>query len=443
MPRPKMTFNSEFDFTTGEFFAWSRRHLCIVKTRPFDVRTYGEAAGRSAPQISVVRGGFGQLLRFAEDVSRYRKSRDPFGHDGVVFHWTPETTEDRQLWCTAASIEAFLDAIGRDRVRNVAQFAAASHLHLFMLWLIDRVPEVERMLRENPALFFGLSVRANTLDTCEAVELARWAVGQRHATICQRLGLCSHRILSRIFSPHLRPRNLFSFCKQVIQHKEIRRVASHLKLIPRQTMTIMAAGLPAFRAVRNRVFAELAESPNFDDYPRAGDDLLALRRITKAIGPPPVKLPIVQSLKHLQELRRRLSLASYPRGRRRIAEFLAAEFPETPFESRWLRRIRTIRELRRVGLLLGNCLAEGVLDSECLAGESAFFWCEPTLFDHYPVIVQVARNPATPDEWRFVTAEGPRHQPVSEEHMDFLKCEVERMMDSQPLSASVQHADWV
>jgi len=59
MLRPKMTFNAEFDFATGEFFAWSRRRLCVVRTRPFDVRVYGEADGHSVPWASFVKGGSG------------------------------------------------------------------------------------------------------------------------------------------------------------------------------------------------------------------------------------------------------------------------------------------------------------------------------------------------------------------------------------------------
>lgn len=424
MRRPRPPF--EADFQDGKLFAWSSRELCIAAAHPLDVRVYGAAADHSSPWDVLAEGGLGRLHRFLGEAAEYKRSRDPFGHDGLVCYWTPETTEDRRLWRIADSIAAFFEAIGSDRVRNVAQFADAPHLHLFMLWIIDRVPEIERVLRQNPALFFGLTVRAKALDSRNAVKLARWAAGMRHSTICQRLGLCSHRILARIYPPHLETSRFLRFVRHIARHKEMRRVAEHLKLIPRQTIAIMAAGLPAFRACRNRVFAQLSEAPNFDDYPAAADDILAMRLIARELGVA-IRLPVIQTLKHLEEIAERLRLDTYPRGLRRIMEFLAAELPKAPFESRWLRPIRTIRELRLVGISLGNCLAEGAYDSECLAGESVFYWVEPTLFEPYPVVVQVAPNPSVPEMWHLVTVEGPRHKAPSAPHIEFLRSEVERL----------------
>lgn len=282
----------------------------------------------------------------------------------------------------------------------------------------------------------ALTVRVKKLGNSDDTgKLLRWAAGARHSIICQRLGLPSDRILARIWPPHLQRSRFHRFCRQVGRHKEMRRCAEHLKLIPRQTIAIMAAGLPAFRAIRNRVFAELSEAPNFDDHPHAGDDILALRCITKELGAP-IRLPTVQSLKHLEEIGDRLRVDTYPRGRRRILEFLAVELPKAPFESRWLRSIRTRRQLRRVGRSFGNCLAEGAYDSECLAGDTVFYWCEPTLFEPYPVVVQVARDPAAPDEWHFVTAEGPRHQRVTEDRIEFVKAEIARLQECSPPSSS-------
>lgn len=70
----------------------------------------------------------------------------------------------------------------------------------------------------------------------------------------------------------------------------------------------------------------------------------------------------MQSLEHLGEICDGFAIDTYLWGRERIVGLLAAELPKKPFESRWLRPVRTIRELHRVGLLLGNCLAEGAYD---------------------------------------------------------------------------------
>ncbi|MFW6114641.1 MAG: hypothetical protein ACOC7K_02785 [bacterium] len=433
MDLPRASFHADFDFATGRFFCWSRRGLCVASTSPFDVRTYGVAGGESAPSDAIIKGGLSRLWLFSQDFAKYKTFPRRYSQGIRSFRRISETKEERRVWKTAASVEAFLEAVGVDLIQRLAVFEAAPQLHFYMLSLVHQAPRIHRLLEQCCQLFFALAVYTRHLDADDAIRLVQWAAVTRHSTICERLGICSHRILARMYPRHMTPSSLHRFCVQVNQHREIRRVVSHLKVIPRQAIVITSAGLSAFQQVHNRVFEELSSDPN--EYLHAGNDVLALRCVSKELGSA-ITLPVVQSLKHLAKLRIRFGINTYPRGCRRIKRFLRTEFPDPPFTSQWLRPITTMRDLRRVGLLLGNCLAQGTFDAECLCGESMFYWRHPTLFEPYPIVIQIARERAVMGGWRFVRAEGPRNKSLSSEQIELLKAEVARLKaDGAPISS--------
>ena len=151
-------------------------------------------------------------------------------------------------------------------------------------------------------------------------------------------------------------------------------------------------------------------------------------RLARELGPP-FRLPRVQSLQHLDRLKDRFKLRTYPRRGRDLKEFLDARFPATagvfPFDCQWLHRVQGVRELRRLGLSLRNCLAEGACEADALAGNTVFFYILASLIVPHLTVVQFDRDPAT-GQWRFVTAEARRHQILSEEQLEWLRAESER-----------------
>ena len=350
-----------------------------------------------------------KLNSFLRKHRHRQESLHPWSQSGIV--WKGPSRAEQERFATADAIDDFLQNVGTELCDMVGRFRSVK-THFPMLFYIHRLPALERIMRENPALFFAMCAKADTISNqSEAIQFLSDLCRQKHRFMAKVLGFPSDNFLRRVRPEALNAQRIKKL-RRIGHDSYARRVFSHLGEAGASVVDLLDSRLRV--QFENKFFVEVAESQRDRHYPDIARRADQLSHLLDHCG---VSFPHIQSLQHFQRV-----CASYFQYLD-VAEadsLLSTKFPIPPIpeETSYIHAIKTPEQLLIESVKMHNCATSyyrEIKDRACYFYQVEKKWgmCRATM--------QIVRDESDDvSVWRLGAVVGPRNTRIKKSSFNAL-----------------------